>query len=184
MTDTVTEPDPRKGQRLLVILFAIAFVPLFVAYGVFFLAPGLMPSTTTNAGNLIVPPVETGIQQDKWTLFVGIPATCEETCQQVLYETRQIHVALGKESPRIQRTLVIERPASDDVMNFIRAEHQAADLIVDPVLFGQLKSISGTPATVFLMDPLGNIMMYYLPGKGGKPMLKDIKHLLKISNIG
>ena len=39
-------------------------------------------------------------------------------------------------------------------------------------------------AGVYLMDPIGNIFMVYAEEKAGKPMLKDIKHLLKISNIG
>jgi hypothetical protein len=34
------------------------------------------------------------------------------------------------------------------------------------------------------MDPNGNIMMFYTLDKAGKLMLKDVKHLLKASNIG
>jgi hypothetical protein len=37
---------------------------------------------------------------------------------------------------------------------------------------------------IYLMDPLGNILMFYENEKAGKQMLKDIKHLLKISKMG
>ena len=39
-------------------------------------------------------------------------------------------------------------------------------------------------AYILLMDPNGNIMMFYTLDKAGKLMLKDVKHLLKASNIG
>ena len=37
---------------------------------------------------------------------------------------------------------------------------------------------------IYLVDPLGNIMMYYAKDFVGKQLLKDLKKLLKNSNIG
>ena len=36
----------------------------------------------------------------------------------------------------------------------------------------------------YLIDPLGNLVMYFLPGLNPKDMVADIKHLLKLSHIG
>jgi cytochrome oxidase Cu insertion factor (SCO1/SenC/PrrC family) len=40
------------------------------------------------------------------------------------------------------------------------------------------------PGTIYLLDPNGNMMMRYDEKATSKGMLKDIKKLLKISNIG
>jgi len=39
-------------------------------------------------------------------------------------------------------------------------------------------------AGIYVVDPLGNIMMFYAFEQIGKPMLKDMKKLLRTSNIG
>jgi hypothetical protein len=43
---------------------------------------------------------------------------------------------------------------------------------------------AGDGPVLLLMDPNHNVMMLYSLDKAGKPMLRDLKHLLKISNIG
>ena len=40
------------------------------------------------------------------------------------------------------------------------------------------------PGTIYLIDPIGNLMMKYDTTSTSRGMLKDIKKLLKISNIG
>ena len=36
----------------------------------------------------------------------------------------------------------------------------------------------------YLIDPLGNLVMYFPPGLDPKELVGDIKHLLKLSHIG
>ena len=45
-----------NSRKKLLLLAGIAFVPSFIAYGMFF-APGLAPSDTKNNGRLIQPPL-------------------------------------------------------------------------------------------------------------------------------
>ena len=47
-----------NSRKKLLLLAGIAFIPLFIAYGMFFFAPGLAPSDTKNNGQLIQPPLE------------------------------------------------------------------------------------------------------------------------------
>jgi len=49
---------------------------------------------------------------------------------------------------------------------------------------GPLTAVSAAFPLLFLVDPNGNVMMYFTLEKAGKPMLGDLKHLLKLSNIG
>lgn len=44
--------------------------------------------------------------------------------------------------------------------------------------------LSGRSAGVYLADPLGNLFMYYPPGAYPMAILKDLKHVLRISQIG
>ena len=46
-----------NSRKKLLLLAGIAFIPLFIAYGMFFFAPGLAPSDTKNNGQLIQPPL-------------------------------------------------------------------------------------------------------------------------------
>ena len=183
-TTESNDDDGKDGRRKLSILFAIAFVPIFIAYGVFFYAPSLMPTGTTNNGVLISPPINTGVQGEHWTMYVAIPADCDAACQKVLIDTRQIHIALGKEAPRVLRKIVTAIEPDAAFQEDIKENHQHTDLVVDPVLMARLTGIVNNPNVVFIMDPLGNVMMYFADDKIGKPLLKDIKHLLKLSNIG
>ncbi|MGB0691890.1 MAG: hypothetical protein ACPGPD_04220, partial [Pseudomonadales bacterium] len=61
-------------------------------------------------------------------------------------------------------------------------EHK--DLKVIEGNLGPLTAVSAASPLLFLVDPNGNVMMYFTLEKAGKPMLGDLKHLLKLSNIG
>jgi cytochrome oxidase Cu insertion factor (SCO1/SenC/PrrC family) len=174
-----------QNRRSLVVLFAIGFVPVIIAWVVFFYFPQLMPTGTTNEGELITPPVQAetlGLagQTGEWTLILPIGANCNEDCQERLYLARQVNVALGKEAPRVHRLALWTNgmgPAAEVLGEYPELESLPVDGSLVASTLGDLNRI-------YLMDPLGNIFMVYSVDKAGKPMLKDIKHLLKISNIG
>lgn len=178
--------DTKNSRRNLVVLFSIGFVPLIIAWVIFFYFPGLMPSGTTNEGQLISPPVsasELGLESDsgKWTLLVPVKGDCNEICEQRFYLARQVNIALGKESDRVQRRL-IDIGASSSAL--IHLAEEFPDQEVAKVPGETFRRLLKDEAAIYLMDPVGNVFMVYSPEKAGKPMLKDIKHLLKISSIG
>jgi len=148
---------------------------------------------TTNQGTLIQPPIllddiETGPGR-KWVLIIPVDTSCDDVCQRVLYLSRQTHIALGKNTSRVQRVIVTEGSLSAEFEELLKEEHSEAkviDLAGDNTIV-RLKALVPNglhKLIVFVMDPNGNVMMYYRPEQGGKPMLKDLKHLLKTSNIG
>ncbi len=190
-TERVTS-DNKIGRTKLVILIAIAFVPIFVAYTVFFNFPDLLPDMTTNNGTLIQPPIqleELGLEAEhKWVLLIPVGRTCDLTCEETLHMTRQIHIGLGKYTPRVQRVILTQGKMDTAFEALLASEHPGVSLVsidgtrslseLSRLAKGQLEQM------VFVMDPNGNIMMYFTPEQVGKPMLKDLKHLLKVSNIG
>lgn len=193
-----TKASKMRNRQKLVVLFSIAIVPMFVAYGLFFYFPTLIPASTTNEGVLIQPPlsgVELGLAEPVnapggvWTLLIPVSASCGEQCQQRLYLSRQIKIGLGKDADRIERVALLEVEADVTLQALLSQEHTdlTAQIYPSKVLQKALQaslSAATTDEFVLLMDPNGNIMMFYPFEKIGAPLRKDLKHLLKISNIG
>jgi hypothetical protein len=189
-----TNPPVNKiGRIKLLIIISIAFFPIFAAYMVFLYFPEWLPDMTTNQGTLIQPPIVLdGIEIEpgqNWVLLIPVDSSCDKACQQVLYLSRQTHIALGKNTSRVQRVILVEGQLSADFKELLREEHRKVK-IIDIAGDGtavRLKALVPNglhKLIVFVMDPNGNVMMYYRPEQGGKPMLRDLKHLLKTSNIG
>jgi hypothetical protein len=193
-TNPPTNPPVFKiGRIKLLIIISVAFFPIFAAYIVFLYFPEWLPDMTTNQGTLIQPPIVLdGIEIEpgqRWTLLIPVDSSCDKTCQEVLFLSRQTHIALGKNTSRVQRVILIEGRLSADFEELLREEHSEAKIIdiAHNDTAARLKGLVPNglhKLIVFVMDPNGNVMMYYRPEQGGKPMLRDLKHLLKTSNIG
>ena len=87
---------------------------------------------------------------------------------------------------RVQRVFVAEGGCCD--ARFLHDEHP--DLIViraTPAaapLLALLPDGGSAEPRVYLIDPLGNLMMFYDADVKPKGMLEDIKRLLRLSSIG
>ena len=187
----MTEPTPEQvklSRAKLLTLMAIAFVPIFISILAFQFFPEWRPDGTTNRGELIMPPVQAGdisedlMRYEGWVLLQPVTGQCDTDCQQMIYLSRQVVIALGREAGRVERALIAPNGIDAGLQQLISQEH--ADLSVLSVDRSRLDQVSAQSPLLFLMDPNGNIMMYFTLEKAGKPMLKDIKHLLKLSNIG
>jgi hypothetical protein len=182
----------RMSRTKLLIIISMSFGPIFAAYIVFYNFPELAPTSRTNEGTLINPPIQGAAiisTNDKWTLMIAVDSDCDAVCEEVLHLSRQIHISLGKNTPRIQRVIVTSGNLSEHLQAYLKSEHGNTEIvdIEGSEVEGRLRQVIGTSqlqSIVFLMDPNGNVMMYYPPEKVGKPMLKDLKLLLKLSNIG
>ncbi len=192
----MNEVTVRRSSRLkFSALIAIAVVPMLAAYAMYFYFPQLIPTGTTNQGQLIVPPLQGTevnpalIGEEAWVLFQVVENDCDASCSELLYLSRQITTALGKDTSRIDRVVIGTRPMSLALSELITTEHKDVRVILGDHenmvrMRGLLETVTPPSPGLFLMDPNGNIMMFYDMEKAGKPMLKDLKHLLKLSNIG
>jgi hypothetical protein len=145
---------------------------------------------------------DTDLFKGKWTLLYRGSGFCTAACRTELYDTRQVRAAL-RQDDRVQRVFVAEGDCCD--MKFLRTQHP--DLIIVQAtpaaapLLGLLESGSGNGARtgppgaadeghpsaagrIYLVDPLGNLMMWYPPGAPPKGMLEDLKRLLGLSHVG
>ena len=175
------------SRKRFVALLLIAFVPMFIAYAAFFHFPNWAPTGTTNHGELISPSVD-GVtisrelaDFDTWVLIQPVDGLCGDECRKMLYLSRQVITGLGKDANRVQRVVLISTD-TPDLVEHLNDEHPDVKVVfglttVKPV-------VANDGPVLLLMDPNHNVMMLYSLEKAGKPMLRDLKHLLKISNIG
>lgn len=199
-------PLNERSNKTLWILLGSFLLPAILAYGYFFL--GDRPDIASN-GSLISPVIDIetlGIRDDeglvlsrealtpKWRMMFFAAASCNEVCQQQLFNMRQINIALGKNQDRVQHAVIHFEKADSGFQTLLSAEYEnTIQLYTDKdKLLIQSQAEADAPFAVdmsdksfiYLMDPLGNIMMRFPADLNPKLILKDIKKLLKISRIG
>ena len=140
------------------------------------------------------PPAAGGAQTNpqflkgKWTFLYVQHGRCDDECRRHLYDTRQVRLALDREMNRVQRVFIGDGDCCD--LKELLAAHP--DLIAvrqsaaDDSLLALLPERSGALNShrVYLIDPLGNLMMFYAADARPKGMLEDMKRLLRLSSIG
>jgi len=92
---------------------------------------------------------------------------------------------LGKEMGRLLRVFLHGESSPDTVM--LADKHAGLIALRDDRLLALLQNKKPEVLAAggyFLMDPLGNLVMYFEPGINPGDMVADIKHLLKLSRIG
>jgi hypothetical protein len=178
---------------------------LALAFYLYYGSGGWRPAGHVNHGDLVDPArplpalalplaesgtTDPGFLRRKWTfLYVG-PGACGERCRTSLYDTRQVRLALNRDMGRVQRIFMASGECCD--LQFLHEQHP--DLItirLTPAaapLLRLLPSIGGvspeTAGRVYLIDPLGNLMMSYAADAKPKGMLEDLKRLLGLSSVG
>lgn len=180
-----------RNRRPLLWLLALFAAPLTFSFWLYY-GSGWRPAATTNQGELISPAVAlpvvarpsaggTPLFSERWSLVVATSTACDAKCQQALLYTRQTALSLGRLSARVQRVLL----APDHCCDSPDFAHAHPDLIrVDGA-----KLLASFPAAdrehmVFVVDPLGNLMMRYDIRRNPKGLREDLKHLLDLSHIG
>jgi len=186
----------RKSGRLQLLLIALAFLgPLLFAAWLYFADSRFVPAGRSNHGALLEPFVNLhealpgsavgGPETRGWVLLYAHDSACDAPCRDALYTLRQSRLMLGKEMDRLTRVFLRGDTSPDTV--FLAAEHAGLITLQDPSLQGLLntKRPANLPAGgFFLIDPLGNLVMYFRPDIDPTDMVSDIKQLLKLSSIG
>jgi cytochrome oxidase Cu insertion factor (SCO1/SenC/PrrC family) len=143
------------------------------------------PGASGNYGELIaprtlaMPPFQA--LRGKWILVMFDAAACDATCERKLYYMRQVRKAQGKDQDRVARLWLLTdhgTPRADVVAAMEGTYIERAD---DSVA----KQFPGRPsAHIYVVDPLGNLMLRFPPDPDPSRMLKDLQRLLKYSRIG
>lgn len=202
------DTDARRGRRQLLALAALFFVPLAVAFWLYYGPGHWRPSGATNKGDLIDParplpavslpradgtPTGSEFLRGKWTILYVGDGACDARCRKALYLTRQSRIAINKDMDRVQRVFLVTGHCCNTA--FLAAEHP--DLLVARLdtagpegaqLLARFPDAGGLPPSaaglIYVIDPLGNLMMSYSPAAPDKALLTDLRKLLRLSHIG
>jgi len=203
-TDSRTAPAPldnRRTRRMLLLLAALFFTPVAVSFFLYY-AAGWRPGGQVNHGELITPArvvpavaltspdastLSDNFLRDKWSLIYAGSGACDDKCRAALYTMRQVRLALAEKMDRVQRVFLYEGSCCEqpyfnqEQAGLVAASTQSAsgEQVLDVFPASALEA-----GHIFLVDPLGNLMMSYPPGAPPKGMIEDLKRLLKLSHIG
>ena len=124
--------DQRGGRAILLLIAGLPVTMILTATWLwYFVERGDIDIVgvlgTANSGEILSNPVnirsrsfttssgsETSLDalEPKWTFMVVISGeTCDTTCSELLYLTRQIRIAIGRDFHRIQRVMMVDVPA-------------------------------------------------------------------------
>lgn len=178
--------------RLQFTLVALVFLgPLAVAAWLY-LGPGdWRPGGATNNGELVDPVISLADEaltpvgdapaatlHGRWSIAYLNRETCDKACKQTLIQIRQIRLAAGKEAHRLQRVYIGQ--SKPDSAWLVQGHTGLLMLDSEKVEAATRALASG----IYIIDPLGNLMMQYPIGTEHKPIFADLKKLLKYSRIG
>ena len=207
----VLPTDPKQIRRArvkLVLLFLLFASPVLASYLAYYV---IQPQGRTNYGELIVPQqpilqlrfapqspqvpqvpqepqgLSSSAQSDalsfkgKWLMVTALTRTDLVSLEQRLYLMRQVRLTTGKDMDRIERALVL---LDDSVpATTVIEQHAGLHLVRLPAPDFRETFRSGSDR-IYLVDPLGNLMLVFPFDPDPSKMKKDIAKLLRASRIG
>lgn len=191
----------RTKLVLMMVLFALPTLASFAAFYLF------TPTKTSNYGELISPVVNlpqltlsvadgsdalpgSGDRalRGKWLIVTRDSGACGGTCEQKLFAMRQLRLIVGREMDRVVRVVLIDdaaAPSAEIIKRYqgtawvsAKASPWLAKFPVPP------QDASNGRAFFYAVDPLGNIFMRYGADADTKLIAKDLRRVLKASQIG
>jgi hypothetical protein len=188
-----------RGRRTLLLIAAVFLVPVAVAFTLYY-GKLWRPAGSASKGELIEPtrtlsvaglrhPDGSAAGPDaltgKWTLLYIGDGRCDEACRTALVFGRQTRLALNNEMTRVQRVFLATGNCCD---TGYFAHEQAGLVALDASSSEASAFLAQFPGqrenTLFIVDPLGNLVMRHNASHTTKDLLSDLKKLLKLSHIG
>ena len=188
----------RSGRIKMILLFLVCAAPVIASYFTFYV---IKPQSRVNYGELVLPvaPVpaaqlklldgkawDLGSLKGKWIMLGVDGGACPQVCVEKLYKMRQVRATQGKDSDRIENVWLIDDEAQLDTqviraydgMHMVRAGGSP--------LLATFKAAAGAAPRdhIWLIDPLGNLVLRFPKNAEPARMKKDLDRLLKYSRIG
>ncbi len=120
----------------------------------------------------------------KWVLLQLDEADCPAACQGKLYNMRQVRIAQGREMERVERVWLIldDAPLQTQLMR----EYDGTRMLraAGSPMIAEFPPSGSVRDHIYLIDPLGNLMLRFPKNADPRKMHKDLARLLKVSRIG
>lgn len=130
---------------------------------------------------------------EPWTLVFVNTRACADDCRERVHYLRQMHVRLNREQHRVRRYYLHVGSAmiAEGDRTFFNDEFPGMGIVV-----GQRELIQrnlrdggvdidlGEDNYIFVVDPVGNVMMYYDSSHSTQDIMSDVQRLLQNSSLG
>lgn len=195
MSSSISNAKQRNFRINLVLIFLAFAAPVVAAYLSYYVWP---PKGRTNYGELIKPTAlpdaalrdidgnELALSKlrGKWLMVTFDNADCNAACDQKLFLMRQVRISLTKDMNRVERVLFVrgEGNVSTDLLKKYSGMHVLSG--ADANLLEQFPAEKDLADHIYLVDPLGNVMMRYPKNPDAAGVRRDVSHLLSVSQIG
>ncbi|MEN4919305.1 hypothetical protein ABE485_11575 [Achromobacter spanius] len=201
------KPSGKRSLMPMLLVFLCSLAPIVAAF-VVYMNPQWWPADSSNYGTLVNPqrpmpqaaelrlttldgkPFDLQSLKGKWLLVAADGAACPESCARKLFITRNSHASQGKNVDRLARVWFITDDAAvpekvleaykGTVMVRVDPDQLARFLLARDTAAGQ----PGLQDPIWVIDPLGNLMMQYPAEADGVKVRKDISKLVYNSRIG
>lgn len=154
---------------------------------------------TTNQGQLVKPAInlsalmateDATAENSKWRIFIITGDVCDDVCEQVIHDTRQVHIRLGKLANRVERILLpppgslfagstLEQRLHEE--NPYLKIRQLDREMLRHMLGGSNADWNMLEPRYFVMTPDNRAILYFTAADESAGLLEDLKHLLKYS---
>ena len=171
-------PEAKNRCQLTIILIT-ATISLLGSYGLFWVAKSGVGWGTTNNGAFVTPATNRSdlgwqfqsdlelLQDNLWWLWLTVD-NCDAGCEQALKSLKATHILLNKEAERVRVAYSSADQVAPGTSGVIRVRPTQRDM----------------PVGIYIIDPLGNLVFFYPVDAPPEDVLKDLKRLLKVSQIG
>lgn len=188
-----------KGRWKLLVVVAVCAAPLIASYFTYYV---IKPGSRTNYGTLLDPrnypmpalattaldgkPQALSDFKGKWLMVQVDGGECFEPCKKKLTDMRQLRLTQGKEMDRIERVWLITDDKPLDTLTIREFDGTHLLRVRPQALTTWLPVEQGTAVSdhIYMIDPLGNLMMRFPKDADPNKIKKDLSKLLKASRIG
>lgn len=159
--------NAKRGWYAFSLIVAIVVLPMLIAYFLY-TYHSYFTFNTTNHGLLVKPPMQVNFigTARKWRILYIYKKPCDKTCQQTSYLLHQVRKVLGKDIDRTELIILSDQDA------------------ISIALQKQFSTLLFVANKIYLIDPMGNLFMYYLDQGNPMDIVKDLKKVLGASQIG
>jgi hypothetical protein len=198
-----------RNLRTIAALAALFVLPLLLAFVMYY--GGWRPEQQSIHGELFEParplpqidlpvlggPADHKAFVDHWSMVYIGDGQCGDECRRALHVMRQSWLLLNKDMDRVRRVFLVTGGCCD--REFLQREHtglllldassaEAAPLLTAFVSPQQRRSSfavdSQSQHSLFVVDPLGNLVLSFDTRRNPKGLLADLRKLLRLSHIG
>ena len=185
-----------KKMRSKIFLAVLLLTPiLVVTFSTLYFLSGMSPEGTKNNGVFFKSYFDLNdfkniegkqdlikFEDGKWILSVYV--TNIDSSEESIYLERQLNVALNRDINKLKRVIFYSNKLLEPNLKDIKLQYPRVEIIEDKngVLLNVLQRNSSLDFNIenpiFVIDPYGRAVMYFLPDTDPKLILKDLKVLI------